>query len=148
MNCYRDVMDIDRRVAVYGTLRTGQPLSHVWQGVATSKVGTVSGFGLVYRNDLPYPIAKWTGVPEDVIVVEVLRFRSRSTFARVLDEMDKIEGHPWFYRRQRVTVSFRNVDPVDAWMYVGADPDMFLGGAVLEDGDWSEFVTGLPTAFE
>lgn len=141
-------MDIDRRIAVYGTLRSGQPLSHVWAGEASSRTGVVNQFGLVVRPNLAFPIAKWTGFPEDSVVVEVLRFKTRQTFARVLEELDRIEGHPLFYRRQRVTAHFRSGEPVDAWMYVGADPLMFQDGAVLEDGDWCEWVTGLPTALD
>jgi len=141
-------MNIDKSIAVYGTLRVGQPLAHVWEGAATAHCGVVTGFGLMIREDLPFPIAKWTGDTSDAIVVEVLRFRNKKTFARVLNELDQIEGHPLTYRRQCVTVDFKIGSPVQAWMYVGADPRMFHNGAILEDGDWTEFITGLPTVFE
>ena len=141
-------MNIDRRVAVYGTLRTGQPLAHVWEGAATTNVGIVRNFGLVIRDDVPFPIAKWTGLVDDIVVVEVLRFKKKDVFSRVLAEMDQIEGHPLMYRRQRVDVEFRNSEWVQAWMYVGADPKMFVDGSILMDGDWTEFVTGLPSVIE
>ena len=141
-------MNINKAIAVYGTLRTGQPLAHVWEGAATATTGVVTGFGLVVKEDLAYPIAKWTGRNDDVIVVEVLKFKSEKVFKRVLTELDLIEGHPLLYRRQRVTVNFRLGSPLGAYMYIGADPRMFLDGAILEDGDWVEFTTGLPTVFE
>lgn len=141
-------MNIDKRVAVYGTLRTGQPLSHVWAGAATATVGVVTGFGLVIREDVAFPMAKWTGDDSDIIVVEVLQFKQKRVFDRVLAEMDIIEGHPMMYRRQSVEVAYRDGKTVHAWMYVGADPRMFANGSILVDGDWSEFVTGLPTVFE
>jgi gamma-glutamylcyclotransferase (GGCT)/AIG2-like uncharacterized protein YtfP len=141
-------MNPDKRLAVYGTLRSGQALHWVWEKHAVSKVGLVSGFGLVVRDDLAFPIAKWTGIPEDVIVVEILKFKRKDSFEEVLNQLDVVEGHPLFYRRQIVEVGFASADPVSAWMYVGAEPDMFTNGAILEDGDWCEFVTGLPTVME
>lgn len=141
-------MEIQKAIAVYGTLRIGQPLSHIWESAATATTGIVSGFGLMVKEDLAYPIAKWTGNNNDFVVVEVLKFKSEKTFKRVLNELDLIEGHPLLYRRQKVTVNFRIGNPIGAYMYVGADPRMFVDGAILEDGDWVEFTTGLPTVFE
>ena len=142
-------MNIEKKVAVYGTLRADQPLAHVWQESATASVGIVTGFGLVVRDDCEFPVAKWTGKEHDIIVVDILSFRKESVFKRVVSEMDRIEGHPLLFRRQKVTaVRHKDSKEIDCWMYVGADPRMFHNGAILEDGDWSEFVTGLPTVFE
>jgi gamma-glutamylcyclotransferase (GGCT)/AIG2-like uncharacterized protein YtfP len=48
--------------------------------------------------------------------------------------MDRIEGHPIFFKRARVTVQTES-DPVEAWIY-WAPPGMVVGRRRITNGDW------------
>ncbi len=51
-----------------------------------------------------------------------------------LEMMDRLEGHPVFYRRDRVSVQTKD-GPVEAWIY-WAPPELAQAGLPILNGDW------------
>jgi len=55
----------------------------------------------------------------------------------VLNELDKLEGHPNFYCRKRAKVQLRAGRKVNAWVYFC---DKFEGKWLVEDGNFARYV--------
>lgn len=113
-------------VFVYGTLRRGE-VNHPWlAGARAEGEGQLSGARL---HDLgPFPMA----VPGDGVVHGEVYALSDAGLAR----LDRLEGHPRLYRRQRLPLA----DGRRVWVYLGR-PQQVRQSPLLVDGRWG--ATGL-----
>jgi len=109
-------------VAVYGTLKKGY--SNYWNYLSSSThVGsgvTKDKYPLLIQG-LPYLVNKrGTGHNVEVDVFSV----SESTFSA----LDRLEGHPKWYRRELVDIKMKNVT-IKCWIYFNPKP--LTGGEVM-----------------
>jgi len=121
------------RVFVYGTLRKGLQFSDALvNGKFEGNAETKEKYGFVFHH---YPAV--LPLPDDVHV----KGEIYTVSSAVLESLDRIEGHPRFYRRRPVTVVKENGSEDVAWMY-------FLGsgankaervGIPIPNGDFVPF---------
>ena len=114
-------------IFVYGTLRKGMGNHHLLEGSGFLGMGeTVVRYGMyVLPGGIPY-VKRRSGM-KAVIVGEVYEV-DEDTLRRI----DRLEGHPDFYRRRLVPVMLNTEEKIRAWLYFLADEDregdLFIGG--------------------
>ena len=117
------------RVAVYGTLRKGE-----------SRNGVLSKSKFLGEGILPYYLPMFDLGPYPA-VVQIVGFNTKSKQTKVevyeIDEdtltiLDRIEGHPNFYKRKLVKIKRHG----RCWVYVLNDKH---DGVLIEGGDWCEY---------
>ncbi len=112
------------RVAVYGTLRPGQGNWRAYlSGSKVNHLGTfqISGFRLYNAGLFPFAANGRGDIVVDLFEVGV----------ETLAALDRLEGHPRFYRRREVTV-----DGASAWIYAVDEAPANL--PVVPGGDWAK----------
>ncbi len=115
------------KVFVYGTLRKGMGNHRLLEGSGFIGMGeTVEQYGMyVLPGRIPY-VKRRSGM-KAVIVGEVYEV-DEDTLRRI----DRLEGHPDFYRRRLVPVMLNTEEKIRAWLYFLADEDregdLFIGG--------------------
>lgn len=111
------------RVFVYGTLLSGEPNSHLLErGDLVSKATTEPSFELVSLGAFPGMVAGGeTAVRGEVYAVD------RWT----LTAMDRLEGHPRFYRREPIRMD----DGTEALAYL-LSGEQAAGKTKIASGDW------------
>ncbi|HQM27674.1 MAG TPA: gamma-glutamylcyclotransferase [Syntrophorhabdus sp.] len=115
------------KVFVYGTLRKGMGNHRLLEGSGFLGMGeTVAQYGMyVLPGRIPY-VKRRSGM-KAVIVGEVYEV-DEDTLRRI----DRLEGHPDFYRRRLVPVMLNTEEKIRAWLYFLADEaredDLFIGG--------------------
>ena len=104
-------------LAVYGTLKRGcgnhKYLSNsrfVGAGVTLDKFVLVVSF-IPYC--VPIDLAGEMGKYASQIRVEVYEISKEK-----LEEIDELEGHPFWYKREKVKVRLEDGEIVDAWFYI------------------------------
>ena len=103
-----------RYVAVYGTLMRGERNERWRAGIETAGTGYV--YGRLYDTGWGFPELR-PDMKGDLVAVEVLR-----TDAAGVARMDRLEGYPDLYGRERVTVVGANGEARwDAEIYVMRD---------------------------
>ncbi len=123
MNAPRSQRGAPVRVFVYGTLLAGEP-NHRWLSCAryVAEGRTQAVFELRDLGAFPGLVSGGDhAVPGEVYEVD----------AETLAALDRLEGHPHFYRRTPITLAD------GAWVqaYVLA-PEHALGHALIESGSW------------
>ncbi len=113
-------------VAAYGTLRKGYGNSrlvdrgnnHVGTGITVEDYRmTSSGIPFVSKNN---PVSK--------IVVDIWKIDSNQ-----LAQVDGLEGHPNWYRRELIDVNVNN-SIMKAWLYFN---EQSRGNTLIENGDYA-----------
>ncbi len=104
-------------LAVYGTLKRGCGNHKYLSGSKFIGTGiTLEKFVLVV-SVIPYCIpanlAGENGKYANQIHVEVYEVNEEK-----LEEIDELEGHPFWYKREKVKVKLENGGVVDAWFYI------------------------------
>ncbi len=121
------------QVFVYGTLRPPREKTPVEDSryylqvaphVRTSMPATLPNARLYDMGAYPAAVPGEGQVLGELLILE----------ASALPLLDRIEGHPHFYRRGRVTVTTAD-GPQEAWVY-WAPEELPSGGYLLADGDW------------
>lgn len=108
---------------VYGTLRKGEGNYPLLENARPCGMGvTRDGFALVDIGPFPGMIRK----PGYRVVGEVYEVDER-----VLLNVDRLEGHPGFYRRIRITLADGRV----AWCYLYPESES-EDAMVIDSGDW------------
>lgn len=120
------------RLFVYSTLRTGQTArsliaNHIARCVPASTVGSIYAFSMGY--------AGFIECDEPCRVIgEVLWLTDLpATFGL----LDAYEGEEFARVLKQATLD--TGEPVWAWIYVLAEPDMARHGTLIEHGDWERF---------
>lgn len=119
------------KVAVYGTLMTGERNARWREGVKTLTMGTMKGALLDTGHCFP------AFVPDEKNGIDVkceVLFCDADQLAR----MDRLEGYPRLYRRELVKViNAKTGRPLTALVYVmnRIDPSF----TVIESGDWPKY---------
>ncbi len=138
-------MALTEQVFVYGTLRpplTDTPAvdSRYYPQIAAYVQAAVSAqllAGQLYNlGTYPGVVAGEGVVQGDLLTVTPL----------TLEIMDRIEGHPSFYRRQKVEVQ-SEAGPTSAWIY-WAPKGMVLGRPRISNGDWLRRHEAAPDSLE
>lgn len=104
------------KVAVYGTLKTGQANHFYLEGLSPLVEETISGWDMfaVYGGGFPAIVEGEGSILIQVFEVDDATFRS----------LDGLEGYPSFYNRKKVSTSVG-----EAWIYFWDE----VGGGNLED---------------
>lgn len=113
-------MDAENRLAVYGTLRLGQPNWRRLLGAA-HHLGThgLDGFRLYDGGSFPYAVpSAGSRIVVDLFAID----------AAMLKACDWLEGHPDHYRQRRVVVAGQG-----AWLYCVEEA---AGLPPIAHGDW------------
>ncbi|GAA5785795.1 gamma-glutamylcyclotransferase family protein [Chitiniphilus shinanonensis] len=112
-------------VFVYGTLKRGG-WNHRWLNGAPclGAASTVECFSL-YAHHYPFLVRE----PRYPVRGELY-----AVDAVTLDNLDRLEGHPDDYQRQRIPVRDAEGGMVEAWAYLHSHPE----GELLPDGEFLE----------
>lgn len=118
------------RVFVYGTLLEGLHNHHLLEG--SRKVG--AGWSVEKM------VMRHKGVPfvSRQEAVCVIRGEVYEVNAQTLRRLDKLEGHPTWYRREEIEVEVEGGPGGRAWVYLLGD--MGEGATLIGDGDYRAFV--------
>lgn len=118
-------------VFVYGTLRGGQANSHLLENVAfygwgktrepAFRMYSAGGFSIVCREG------------DEQIVGEVYAVDDET-----LSRLDRLEGHPGWYRRQIVTIELERGTMVRAWIYLQKPSQLSQGVTHIPGADWTQ----------
>jgi gamma-glutamylcyclotransferase (GGCT)/AIG2-like uncharacterized protein YtfP len=120
------------RLFAYATLREGQTArsliaNHIARSVPASTTGMIYAFPLGYAGFVE-------AEPPRCVVGEVLWLTDLpATFGL----LDAYEGED--FARVIRQVELATGEPVWAWIYVLADPDMARHGTLIEHGDWARY---------
>lgn len=119
------------RVFVYGTLRRGEGNHAHFLGRAKAAGTGRTVERMTLLNLGAFPAALAIGGPGPI--VGELYDVDAGTLAR----LDRLEGVPHHYRRERVRIARDGGDVVDAWIYLQAmDGQRFA--EVIPSGDWKD----------
>lgn len=98
------------RVAVYGTLKKNKSNHGLMRGSFLGKGFVGKGYSL-YVDGLPYLVKDSSGVGCEVELYLVDDF--------TLENLDYLEGHPSFYKREKVWVTeFESGHKTEAYIYI------------------------------
>ncbi len=116
--------DDEQLVFVYGTLLSGERNAR-WAGSARRRSAWTTG--RLYDTGFGFPAFVRDG--RDRVVGEVLEADDSQ-----MRSMDRLEGCPRLYRRERIAVALADGSRVEAWVYVmNRLPD---GATPIPGGDW------------
>lgn len=112
-------------IFVYGTLLSGEPNNPVLEGLKFD-TGFIASY-VMTGKDHSFPFVTYgPGVVHGEVYYDVP--------ADVLEDLDWIEGHPHFYRREDVQVHLQSSGTVDAQVYLNQTDA--TKHAVIKSGDW------------
>ena len=118
-----DLVNGTTRVFVYGTLLSGEPNHSVLADAElVGEASTEAVFDLVSLGAFPAMVPGGrTAVAGEVYAIST----------RTLTDLDRLEGHPHFYRRRRIRL--RSGEEVLAYVL---DPDQARGRPAIASGNW------------
>ena len=125
---------MSHKVFVYGSLMLGMPNhGHMRDAVLVSKdARTVNPeYELHALVSFSFPAA-FRSPMGTTLFGEVYQVDDQ-----LLAKMDYFEGHPDFFRRQEVQVTFAGVESFTCWIYEG--PEELLSSVLIESGDWRKY---------
>ena len=113
-------------VAVYGTLLEGERNAHWGKGALSRRKASVRG--VLYDTGYGFPafVPGAEGGPVEAEVLEV--------DATGLAKMDRLEGYPRLYRRERVVATYEDGTKAEVWVYVMND--LPPKAKVIANGSW------------
>lgn len=120
------------KVAVYGTLRAGFGNHRLLEGSTFLGEGnTIDGFTMRARG-IPYVSKNGdTNIKVEVYSVDDV----------TLEDLDSLEGHPNWYRREEVDIKLDNGKNEKAWMYL-MEERAVDGVSVVPSGDYKKYAYG------
>lgn len=110
---------------VYGTLKRGQANHRYLKGAEF--IGEGESVEKFVMFDIGVPV-----VTRDKKVASIKGELYRVS-PEILKRCDKLEGHPRYYRREKVKVVVKG-EEFEAWMYLWIRP--VRDGILVEDGEW------------
>jgi len=131
----------EEAVFVYGTLRRGDCRNGALEGYeCLSREAHLQGFHMKHLGGFPAIVPD----PDQKVLGEIYRIDKEC-----LAQLDRIEGHPHFYRRTKVLVFDVGVTQREikgetkkvhkgfhCWTYVFADPSRITDCPIIKSGDW------------
>lgn len=117
-------------LAVYGTLRKGWGNHGLISRGNTEEVGRGRTVGLHTLTASGIPFVKKNGGTHRV-VVEVFQVNDADT----LRDLDGLEGHPRWYKREIEQIELEDGSIVDAWLYFNEDQ----ASTVVTSGDYADY---------
>lgn len=120
-----------KKVAVYGTLLTGEPNCRVGADAVSRTPCTITG--TLYDTGWGFPAFVPQGTTE--VKAELLEVDEAT-----MERLDRLEGYPRLYGRRKVPVRLPDGQADTAWVYVmNRLPDR---ARVIPGGDWREWRKG------
>lgn len=116
-------------VAVYGTLRSGYGNHALIQDSTLIGSGKTKDRFTLTASGIPF-VTK--GLDEGLSNVKVEVYSVETPHE--LRDLDGLEGHPSWYKREITTIVLEDGTEVDAWLYFN-EP----GGVVVESGDYADY---------
>jgi gamma-glutamylaminecyclotransferase len=124
------------RVFVYGTLKRGHGNYRVMQEARGRFIGEGRLEGALLFNLGPFPGVKLIEGGISSVRGEVFEVPPEG-----LRRLDRLEGHPTFYRRQEVEVRLSDGTSTTAWVYeYQGRVEM---GDLVEDGEWGKLINNI-----
>lgn len=125
-----DNLKFPLNIAVYGTLREGFGNHGLISRGDTEKVGKgkTVGFHTLTAHGIPF-VKKDTG--DHRVVVEVYQVNDLET----LSDLDSLEGHPRWYKREIEKIELEDGSVVDAWLYFNEEQ----APTVITSGDYEDY---------
>jgi gamma-glutamylcyclotransferase (GGCT)/AIG2-like uncharacterized protein YtfP len=123
------------KVFVYGTLKTGQPNNYILKERGAKCLGVFATVDRLVMVDLgAYPACYRDAEKGGAVVGEVWECDDE-----ILADLDHLEGHPTFYRRETIEVCWgEGYRPVKVLAYLlPADHDCLIGKPRVENGVWT-----------
>lgn len=114
------------RVFVYGTLRRGFRHHSLLRNARFLGAGRTKEHYALHADGLPYVIREEPVSP--------IRGEVYSVSGKTLEALDRLEGHPFFYRRESVDVLADDGRSVRAWVYFYPE----RRGTLIESGDYGD----------
>lgn len=114
-----------QNVFVYGTLKTGHG-NHRRLGTSPAYLGPCKIKGRMYSLG-PFPAIALKDVSDDEVVHGEVYAVSDSTLA----DLDRLEGHPSFYKREEIATDYGT-----AWVYAMDHYTRLKDMAVIKTGVW------------
>ncbi len=102
------------KVAVYGTLKKGRGNDWLLTGAKYIGAGTTTDKFLLTARGIPYTfkVSPEVELPTSNVAVEVYEVSQAE-----LHNLDGLEGHPDWYRREKTTIALSTGHTVNAWLY-------------------------------
>lgn len=121
-------------IAAYGTLMSGFHNNHLLDGAVKldDAVGAFHGT-MVTQGFFPFFTVE---EPDAKPVVEIYEIDDDT-----LENVDGLEGHPDWYKREQRTFILSNGEKVRAWIYIMPDPTsaLVMKSELVPNGDWRAF---------
>ena len=114
------------RFAVYGTLRKGFGNHHYLEGATFVGKGVTKDKYTLRARGIPF-VGK---TPRHNVTVEVYDVSDE----RMIRDIDALEGHPQWYKREEIPVILQDGSEVMAWLYF-----MESNAQLVEDGDYETY---------
>jgi gamma-glutamylaminecyclotransferase len=117
-------------VFVYGTLKKGfSNNSFLEDSVCYGKAYTSKRFLLIKDIGLPFVVKDFkhsysTNIKGEVYLIDDF----------TLNDLDYLESHPYFYRREQITVYVKGI-PLKCWCYF-LNADYVKTDNIIIDGEW------------
>lgn len=126
-------------IFVYGTLRPGQHNYHFVQAhVQYAIPAEAPNLQLYDLGHFPMAFMQAGTVYGHVLWLAPVAYKS------VLNQLDKLEGHPFFYERVvwQVLQKAPGQEPmwVSVWVYVGTQPERYTTYPHIIGGDWVKYL--------
>lgn len=121
-----------KRIAVYGTLREGYGNHGYVRNATKIGIGTTKEKYTMFASGIPF-VDKAT--PTSTIVVEVYDVSDED-----MPSVDRLEGHPYVYKRESIDVIMENGEEVQAELYfypVTASRERGL--TLVKSGDYTDY---------
>lgn len=116
-------------VAVYGTLRSGYGNHALIENSSLVGVGKTKEQFTLTASGIPF-VTKGLNEGLSNVTVEVYSVETESD----LRNLDGLEGHPNWYRRELTTIVLEDDSEVEAWLYFN-EP----GGSIIASGDYADY---------
>lgn len=127
-------------VFFYGTLKRGHHNHNRFIKGASRFVSEATVPGAILLTDGVLPYCVKTGQENDQVQGEVFQISEEC-----LLELDRLENHPHWYQRERVTIDVNTGKPLETWVYFIASNHSQISGNSLtqiSDGVWRKVIRG------
>jgi len=119
---------MEHLIFVYGTLRKGFGNHHLLENAEFLGTGRTKEKYKMTANGIPF-VSK--SEPVSYIIGEVYEVDKKT-----LKRLDRLEGHPDWYKREKVKIILETGKEVEAWIYFN---EISQGRHLIKNGDFKKF---------